>query len=120
MRRHLRSHSLRIRNPFHHLVLEPLEVRIAPASINLQNVPTWVAQGPGPISGGQSDSITVTGTPAVSDPVSGAVTAIAIRPNDSKVVYIGTTNGGVWKTDDITIARPVWSTNTDQFSSLAV
>ena len=43
--------------------------------------------------GGQVEGI-------IGSPVAGAITSIAIAPNDPNVIYIGTTNGGVWKTTD--------------------
>jgi hypothetical protein len=47
----------------------------------------WAPKGPSPISsGGQRNN--------------GMVTAIAVHPNDSNIVYIGTAGGGVWKTSD--------------------
>ena len=47
----------------------------------------WTVRGPSPISdGGQRNN--------------GMTTAIAINPNDGKVIYIGTADGGVWKTRD--------------------
>ncbi|MFC1858440.1 hypothetical protein ACFL9U_10530, partial [Thermodesulfobacteriota bacterium] len=46
------------------------------------------------IKGGQTQ-----GLPG--NPVAGAITAIAIHPINARIVYIGTANGGVWRTDDI-------------------
>lgn len=41
----------------------------------------WAPVGPSPIVGQRQDN--------------GLVTAIAINPNDSKVIYLGTAGGGV-------------------------
>lgn len=47
----------------------------------------WAPRGPSPIaSGGRDDN--------------GLTTAIAVHPNDSQIVYIGTAGGGVWKSGD--------------------
>jgi hypothetical protein len=70
----------------------------------------WVEQGPGPILNGQSEGI------PNSNPVSGAVNAIAVDPSDSSgnTVYVGTVNGGVWKTASFLAASPTWTPLTDQ------
>ena len=57
---------------------------------------------------------------AVDEPVSGAVTAIATSPTNADLVYIGTANGGVWKTTNATAASPAWTPLTDQLQSLSI
>ncbi len=47
----------------------------------------WTPKGPSPISNGTQRN-------------NGMVTAIAVHPNDSNIVYVGTAGGGVWKTND--------------------
>ena len=47
----------------------------------------WAPKGPSPITDGTQQN-------------NGMVTAIAVHPNDSNIVYIGTAGGGVWKTSD--------------------
>lgn len=59
---------------------------------NLPFSPTWTAIGPSPIPNGQ----VVTGAPAVS----GRVTAFAIDPGNSNKVYLGTAQGGVYRSVD--------------------
>ncbi len=65
-----------------------------------------VSIGPERPHGGQ-----VEGMPGT--PVGGAVTGVAISPADPKVVYVGTPNGGVWKTDNIDEVRQVAITDLD-------
>src|SRR4051795_13021958 len=60
-------------------------------SVSLVNVPTWVDQGPAPITGGQTSGLT-------DSPVVGAVQSIAMHPINPSVAFIGTVNGGVWGT----------------------
>jgi hypothetical protein len=67
----------------------------------------WVEQGPGPILRGQSEGIT-------NNPVSGAVTGIAVDPLNANTVYLATVNGGVWKTTNATAPSPTWFPLTDQ------
>ena len=76
----------------------------------LSGVPTWTEQGPGSISGGQVLNLG-------SNPVAGAVEAIAVHPFNRNVIFVGTTNGGVWKTTD---AGSTWQALTDQFTSLSI
>ncbi len=47
----------------------------------------WAPIGPSPISQGAS-------------PVNGLVSAIAVNPANSNVIYIGTAGGGAWRSDD--------------------
>src|SRR5207245_3932777 len=49
----------------------------------------WIALGPAPLPNGVGTS-----------PVSGRVTAIAVDPTNSSKVYLGTAQGGVWRSLD--------------------
>src|SRR5262249_18302262 len=77
-------------------------------------VPQWVEQGGGPVTG--SNSRTGGDTPAERI-TSGSVQAIAVDPTDSKVMYVGATNGGLWKTTDGGLS---WKPLSDQFRSLSI
>src|SRR6266700_4259777 len=48
----------------------------------------WVSEGP------------VTGT----SQINGAIEAIAVHPTDPNILYVGSVNGGVWKTTNATAA----------------
>jgi photosystem II stability/assembly factor-like uncharacterized protein len=64
----------------------------------------WAPKGPSPITdGGQQNN--------------GMVTAIAVHPSDSDIVYIGTAGGGVWKTQD---AGATWRSLFDRQLSLGI
>ena len=76
-------------------------------------VPQWLEEGPGPII---NDATHV--APEVVN--SGAVSAIVPDPSNSNVVYIGTVNGGIWKSTQATNADPDWKPLTDQFPSLSI
>ena len=54
--------------------------------------PVWTALGPFPIPNGQTENRV--------DPVSGRVTAIAIHPASPLIAYVGTAQGGVYRTLD--------------------
>ncbi len=66
----------------------------------------WSLMGPQPTS-----------TPFAFNPVSGRVTALAVDPTNSNVVYLGGAEGGIWKTTD---GGSSWTPLTDQQPSLAV
>jgi Ca2+-binding RTX toxin-like protein len=106
------------------LRLEALEDRTL-LSVSLADPnPEWIPQGPGPVEQGQ---VQLLGT-MPNNPVSGAIQAIAVDPTDTAIIYVGTVNGGVWKT---TTAKtkcstnpdaycPTWTPITDQFPSLSI
>jgi hypothetical protein len=104
--------------------LEVLEDRTL-LSIDLlgQPSPDWLAVGPNPILKGAAEGLSVQiGDSTEADPASGAVTAILVSPDDPKTIYIGTTNGGVWKTSnaDEIGHNPTWTPVTDSFGSLSI
>ena len=71
--------------------------------------PTWENIGPAPMKNSQIGAQKVK--------VSGRVTALAVDPRNSKVVYLGTAMGGVWKT---TNAGNSWTPLTDHLPSPAI
>ncbi len=76
----------------------------------------WRPLGPSTIPDGQTDASL--GGPL--SPVSGRVSAIAVDPRDPEVVYVGGAQGGVWKTEHASAARPEVRPLTDHEASLAV
>ena len=74
----------------------------------------WVAQGPGPILNGQVENV------VPDNEVVGAVHTVLAHPTDRDILYIGATNGGIWRTDDATSMRPTWRPLTDHASSLSI
>src|SRR4051794_27016529 len=88
------SRRSRRRNP-RRLILEALEDRtLLAVTVNQLLFPPLTEVGPRFNDGGQVESIS-------NSTVAGAVSTIAIDPGNAIHVYIGTVNGGVWKTDDI-------------------
>src|SRR5689334_13538028 len=79
---------------------------IAPVS----GVSNWVQLGPTAIPKGQTYSATRV-------LVTGRVTAIVVDPTNSNIIYIGTAQGGVWKTTD---GGLTWAARTDNEVSLAI
>src|SRR5688572_12761774 len=73
----------------------------------------WTFAGPAPITGGEVEGI-------ANGPVSGAVQAIVAHPTNPDIVWIGSTNGGVWKTTNATSVNPQWTPLTDGALSLQI
>ncbi len=70
---------------------------------------TWTALGPAPIPNGQ--------TTTVRTAVSGRVTAIAVHPTNPDIVYVGTAQGGVYRTINHGLA---WTAIFDSANTLAI
>lgn len=93
---------------------KPNRPSLDPATSSLPAVGgTWSSQGPGPILNGQVEGIT-------NGPVVGAVNAVAAHPTNADIVWIGSVNGGIWKTTNATNASPSWTAQTDTATSLSI
>ena len=73
--------------------------------------PAWTPLGPITITNGQSLQ------PGVDTKVTGRVTAIAVDPSNANKVYLGTAQGGVWRSLD---GGTTWTTIFDSAQSLAI
>ena len=84
------------------------------SSIQTAIQPTWKELGPAPIPNGQTDP---NFQPQNELPVSGRVTAIAVDPQNSSLVYVGTAQGGVYRTSN---GGQSWTPLMDSARSLAI
>ncbi|MDD2767765.1 MAG: sialidase family protein [Methylococcus sp.] len=76
----------------------------------------WAEQGPGPTIHGQTEGLKDT-----HNPVSGAINGIVPDPVNASVLYIGTVNGGIWKTINAKDTSPSWTPLTDtQLPALSI
>lgn len=73
----------------------------------------WHAEGPAPQTKGQVEAIG-------GQEVVGAVHAIAPHPTDPNTLFIGSVNGGVWRTGDALATSPTWVPQTDQQTSQSI
>src|SRR5258708_39332694 len=78
--------------------------KAAPRGAGLQDA--WKSIGPRPINFNGNGFVT-----------SGRVTAIAVDPRSNDIIYIGASDGGVWKTTD---GGTSWTPLTDQEASLSI
>jgi photosystem II stability/assembly factor-like uncharacterized protein len=69
----------------------------------------WTPLGPAPIPNGQTESVTTA--------VSGRVSAVEIHPSNPNIVYVGTAQGGVYRTVD---GGAHWTPIFDAAQSLAI
>ena len=76
---------------------------------------TWVSKGYAPAKGGQVEGIT-------DRPVAGAIEAVVAHPTDADVIWIGSVNGGIFRTKNATAASAsiVWTPQTDSQVSLSI
>jgi len=90
--------------------------RNASGTLALPSVPIWMPLGPDPIPNGQTDPNFIAANEL---PVSGRVTAIAIDQTDTtgNTVYVGTAQGGVYRTLD---GGTTWTPMMDTAQSLAI
>ena len=95
--------------------LEPLENRLL-LSVTLSGIPDWVNQGP-------TSEVQAGSSVPQNNAVSGALQSIAVNPNNSAQIIVGTANGGVWRTTNADPTNPsaiTWTPLTDRLRSLAI
>jgi len=83
---------------------------------------TWSNQGPGPSIYGQIENVgpVDSATGFNRNEVSGAAHAVIAHPTNADILYVGGTNGGVWKTTNATTASPTWTPLTDGMPSNSI
>jgi photosystem II stability/assembly factor-like uncharacterized protein len=70
---------------------------------------TWTKQGPAP-----STDTNIENVP--DNEVVGAIHDVAPHPTNSNIVYVGTVNGGIWRTENAQDKNPTWTNLTDGIS----
>ena len=88
--------------------MAPLEeIALTPATFGASN---WIELGPTAIPNG----LTYGGASVI---FTGRVTEIVQHPTDASIIYVATSRGGVWKTED---AGVTWTPKSDNEASLAI
>ncbi|MGB7324761.1 MAG: Ig-like domain-containing protein, partial [Rubripirellula sp.] len=75
---------------------------------------SWTPQGPFSASNGQVESLSPGGQ------IVGAIHTVLAHPTDADTLYIGATNGGVWRTDNASATFPDWTPLTDSLPSQSI
>ncbi len=73
----------------------------------------WSALGPFSATNGQVENIP-------NRPVVGSIHTVIAHPSNTDVLYVGASNGGVWRTSNATSAQPNWTPLTDSMSSQSI
>jgi hypothetical protein len=84
------------------------------ASVTVDGLPDYSEQGPGPIIDAQVQ------LPFDDEEVAGAIEVVLPDPINSNRVFVGTVNGGVWRTDNAHADHVAWTPLTDQFAGLSI
>ncbi len=92
------------------LAIQTMEHEVPTRSGNVP-FPGWMPLGPSPVPNGQTQQF-----PTVA-PVSGRATCVVVDPTNSNKVYLGTAQGGVWRTLD---GGATWTPIFDAAQSLAI
>ena len=100
--------SARIR-AIHEMALETALGPVGFALAPLISSTDWTPVGPAPVPNGQTTS--------VSTPVSGRATVVAVHPTNPNVAYLGTAQGGLFRTLD---GGATWTALMDTAQSLAI
>src|SRR5262249_22576241 len=79
------------------------------APLSSSDLAPWTALGPAPIPNGQTTS--------VSQAVSGRVTTIVVHPTNENIVYVGTAQGGLYRSLN---GGTTWTALMDDAQSLAI
>lgn len=98
---------------------ETLEIRQVLSSTN------WVAAGPFGVINGQMTNVNAPGENSVTagkseNFVTGAVNVVLPHPSNPDVLFVGSVNGGVWRTMNARSEQPDWQPLTDFEASLSI
>ena len=91
-----------------------LQIFIITLACTLSLAGNWVDQGPGPTQNGQVENVNP------NNEVVGAIHTLVTHPTDPDTIWVGGTNGGIWRTTNGTNASPNWVPLTDTFPSLSI
>lgn len=89
------------------------EVEDYSLNIAIPGVGNWSPLGPFSATNGQNEGIT-------NRPVVGSIHTVLAHPTNADILYVGSANGGVWKTTNATSAQPSWTPLTDGMASQSI
>lgn len=95
--------------------VESLEERALLAYVDpTPEVGIFEEQGGAPVQNGQIMNVTP------NRQVTGAIEDVLAHPTNPDILFVGTINGGIWRTDDATSVNPTWVPQTDIQDSLSI
>ncbi|MDA1014410.1 MAG: hypothetical protein O3A00_08165 [Planctomycetota bacterium] len=100
-----------------------LQSPVSPAEVLEERalLAAWVSQGPSPALNPEVENLTDGDTTTLNDNMAvGAISDVVAHPTNANIVYVGTTNGGVWRTRNAQDLVPTWVPLTDSQSSLSI
>lgn len=89
------------------------EVEDYKVAIAVPGVGNWEPLGPFGATNGQVEGI-------ANRPVVGAMHTVLAHPTNADILYVGSVNGGVWKSTNATSAQPNWTPLTDSMPSQSI
>ena len=81
--------------------------------VNISLPGAWTPLGPFSATSGQVEGM-------VNRPVTGAIHTVLAHPTNADILYIGSVNGGVWKSTNATSNQPNWTPLTDSMPSQSI
>lgn len=75
--------------------------------------PSWIERGPAPTRSAQVNV-------PPNNEVCGAIGSLAPHPTNANILYIGSVNGGIWRTNNALAASPAWAPLTDTLPSQSI
>ncbi|MEM7049947.1 MAG: RTX toxin [Acidobacteriota bacterium] len=97
----------------HHRIVVAILCFAAAFSVEAQGQLVWEAKGPAPLLLGSVENISA-------GPVAGALEAVVAHPTNPDILWVGSVNGGVFRTLDATASIPIWTAQTDHLRSLSI
>jgi len=87
----------------------------------------WISQGPDVIQAGFNVEIPTKPDQrlperggSLTGPQVGSIRTVVAHPTNADIIYIGTVNGGIWRTTNATAQQPTWTPLTVNLSSLSI
>ena len=74
----------------------------------------YTVNGPGPGTAAQNSTL------SGADSICGALETVVAHPTNNLIAYVGSVNGGIFRTGDATTVPPSWTALTDAQSSLSI
>lgn len=94
----------------------PVESSTEPLGVSIAS---WFPVGPAVQQNGFARSLLSYSTPTIVGNTSGATNIVVGHPTDVNTLYVGTVNGGIWRTQNATADFPFWQPLTDFRTSLS-